>query len=493
MPPERGTTFPVHRPKWRFRQQPALIWRSRTVSARCPICGRVDEQLQIAQAHVDWQRDSVAIVRCQKCRAIVLDSVIPFDDAYAGVHWDWALLIEHAAGIEAIADLLAKISTGPGARMLDIGCGYGFGLDLGERLRGWHGIGLDPSPAAQQGRVELGIDIRSGILDDDFAPGQRFDVILASEVLEHIPDPGAFLRAIRARLPDDGLVLLTTPDADAVGPETPWSTLQAVLSIGHHEFLVDADGLRQLLEDVGLVADIWHDGPSLRAAASPTVAGLDQVKRDGRASLADLARYCSGRAASAPRGSSLALGMAWRDVKFVAYDGDFDAAAAALPLVRDTLLDRYGIDLDSLSKANARNSPPLVLAPVCYFAGVVAEYVDHDSAKANARFVACARTAKYHYDKHNRYVDPEIAGFEARALGERAIILARERPRAVRDALRDLDAAAARGACDAATVDDFKRRAEALIPPPVSRADRTRAQVARIRGGVRRRLGRVKP
>ena len=239
----------------------------------------------------------------------------PISEAYTGDNWDWDMYVEQTAGIEAIAGILSRASNGPGARMLDVGCGYGFGLDLGERLRGWEGIGLDPSPAADAGRAELGIDIRTGVLDAEFTPGERFDVILASELFEHLPDPCSFLELVRSHLKDGGVLLITTPDAAVVEPSTPLTTLRPALSIGHHTFLVDADGLRRALEAAGLVADIVSDGATLRGAA-PTREGLRHATSESQPPLEELARYCADRAKGAAPGSALALGMLGRQIKF---------------------------------------------------------------------------------------------------------------------------------------------------------------------------------
>jgi 2-polyprenyl-3-methyl-5-hydroxy-6-metoxy-1,4-benzoquinol methylase len=45
---------------------------------------------------------------------------------------------------------------------------------------------------------------------------RRFDVVVASEVLEHLPNPGRFLRAVPTLLADDGQLLLTVPSAQSL-------------------------------------------------------------------------------------------------------------------------------------------------------------------------------------------------------------------------------------------------------------------------------------
>jgi 2-polyprenyl-3-methyl-5-hydroxy-6-metoxy-1,4-benzoquinol methylase len=227
-----------------------LRWVTGRTDVRCPVCGRAHDQELRALARVAWTDDEVEIAACDGCGAIVLGAVMPPSQYDAG---DLDRYIESYASVEAIAGMLATVGAPSGARMLDIGCGYGFGLDVARALFGWTVTGADPSAAAARGRSELGLDIRPGLIDDTavFSPDERFDVVFASEVLEHVPDPRAFLAVIRDRLAPGGVLALTTPDASVVRPDTPAGTLYAVLSIGAHEFLVDADGLERLLRGAG--------------------------------------------------------------------------------------------------------------------------------------------------------------------------------------------------------------------------------------------------
>jgi len=49
-------------------------------------------------------------------------------------------------------------------------------------------------------------------LDEHF-PDQHFDLIVAGETLEHLPNPGLFLESARRVLRDDGTLLITVPNA----------------------------------------------------------------------------------------------------------------------------------------------------------------------------------------------------------------------------------------------------------------------------------------
>jgi 2-polyprenyl-6-hydroxyphenyl methylase/3-demethylubiquinone-9 3-methyltransferase len=103
-----------------------------------------------------------------------------------------------------------------GFRLLDIGCGGGLLSEPMTRL-GFAVTGVDASArnigtaaahAAEQGLV---IDYRASTAEDLLASGEpAFDVILNMEVIEHVADPGEFLRTCGRLLAPGGLMVVAT-------------------------------------------------------------------------------------------------------------------------------------------------------------------------------------------------------------------------------------------------------------------------------------------
>jgi 2-polyprenyl-6-hydroxyphenyl methylase/3-demethylubiquinone-9 3-methyltransferase len=101
-----------------------------------------------------------------------------------------------------------------GLRMLDIGCGAGLLCEPFTRL-GAQVIGVDPSAsniAAARLHAEKGhlsIDYRCTTIEDMDAR-ERFDIVLAMEVVEHVADIGAFLSRCAAMLKPGGMLVAST-------------------------------------------------------------------------------------------------------------------------------------------------------------------------------------------------------------------------------------------------------------------------------------------
>jgi 2-polyprenyl-6-hydroxyphenyl methylase / 3-demethylubiquinone-9 3-methyltransferase len=101
-----------------------------------------------------------------------------------------------------------------GLRLLDIGCGAGLLCEPLSRL-GAQVIGIDPSAnniAAAKLHAEKGhlsIDYRCTTVEA-MDLRERFDIVLAMEVVEHVADVGMFLNRCAAMLKPSGLMLVST-------------------------------------------------------------------------------------------------------------------------------------------------------------------------------------------------------------------------------------------------------------------------------------------
>jgi SAM-dependent methyltransferase len=109
---------------------------------------------------------------------------------------------------KVIIDALAMSSA---KTFLEVGCGAGDLLQSLDRL-GYSGMGVEISRDAYLAASSLHLSDRVTVSMTDIKEiAERFDAVIASEVMEHWNDDAAFLQLLNERLVDNGLLLLTVP------------------------------------------------------------------------------------------------------------------------------------------------------------------------------------------------------------------------------------------------------------------------------------------
>jgi 2-polyprenyl-6-hydroxyphenyl methylase/3-demethylubiquinone-9 3-methyltransferase len=108
-----------------------------------------------------------------------------------------------------------KLDCLKGLRMLDIGCGGGILSEPLARL-GAQTVGADPSKeniavaSAHAQDSGVAVDYRATTAEDLAAAKERFDVVLAMEVVEHVVDVGAFVETCASMVKPGGLLIAAT-------------------------------------------------------------------------------------------------------------------------------------------------------------------------------------------------------------------------------------------------------------------------------------------
>ena len=193
---------------------------------------------------------------------------LPFAEARAGIyeqqfypvvtHFTFALQPSAVARLRFIREVVKAVSQET-AQVADLGCGSGMMLcDTLAQKPLWKGHGLDISEAAVNYARRLaqhkGVADRVEFDVGDIAllpfESQSLDLVIASEVIEHMPEPGAVIAEIARVLRPGGQLIMTMP----LESHTP-AHIHALSCPEDFSALCEKTGLR-----ISRIEPQWHFG-----------------------------------------------------------------------------------------------------------------------------------------------------------------------------------------------------------------------------------------
>lgn len=165
-------------------------------------------------------------------------------------------------------------------RVLEVGCGMGY-LTYAFHRAGFDALGVDvSSEAVRSATAVFGNHFRAGDALDADVTGDGYDVVVATELIEHLVDPAAFVRAMLDKLRPGGRLIITTPNRDLYPRTLAWHTDPAPV----HRWWLSATSLRFMAQ--ACAADIRFVDFSpyyMRSSRSRPVASKPQsLDQDGR-------------------------------------------------------------------------------------------------------------------------------------------------------------------------------------------------------------------
>lgn len=170
---------------WEF----GIRWRYRL----CTYCGLVFQSPRLTEAqsaefyqthywaaHVGLETPDEAIITYQKCRAEHLLNLVPHEGV---IH-----------------------------RLMDVGSATGVALEAARQMLGCEVVGIEPSDSFRAYGQKQGLDMHPS-LEAWGEQGGRVDLVMMSHVLEHLPDPVAYLTRLRREvLTPEGYILIEVPN-----------------------------------------------------------------------------------------------------------------------------------------------------------------------------------------------------------------------------------------------------------------------------------------
>ncbi len=363
-----------------------ISWRRKPAHLNCRLCGFAGHGEQALDL-VDAQGLRLTPVECPECGSLqILDTPIEFSQSKFEVE----AYVTVNAGIDSIAGMVSSLPADAVTNFIDIGCGFGFSLALARDLYGWNVSGFEPSPLGVAGAATWGIDIRNEYFTPESSLTDAPDFILTSEVVEHVPEPLAFLTTIRDQMKPDAVLMLSTPNRAVVSQTSPAGVVESALSPGFHVFVASAQGMRTLLRRAGFEhIRIEEREESLFIGASGSSQALDKlVFRDiPRSALEDWFRQAR-RVTEA--GTSLHLSFGRRLFDSLIATGKLSEARELRKELATDFRSVFGDDdFDSLVKRHHVGPDSFALpaiASLSYGDGILALLGDGDAHRAAEAF-----------------------------------------------------------------------------------------------------------
>jgi SAM-dependent methyltransferase len=192
-------------------------------AVRCAICA--GSETRRVYTKFGW-----GIERCGRCGLVFANPRAPEEAVLArySSEYFWKEYLPAAGAPEGRVDLelldaknrpmldLIRRHAPSGQRLLEVGTGAGLFLKAAERA-GWNASGLELSgEGATFARDRLGLDVRQERAEAMTFSPRSFDVAVMFDVIEHLFDPNVVLAATHRALRPGGLLVINTPNFDAL-------------------------------------------------------------------------------------------------------------------------------------------------------------------------------------------------------------------------------------------------------------------------------------
>jgi SAM-dependent methyltransferase len=385
-----------------------MVWRENAWrELTCPACHDTHLMAKRLDANPPFKpRERFALYQCGHCGTLHYPDAKVFEyESRKDADLARKFYLEVGAGLDAMLAPLAWTPLDDVSQFLEVGGGYGFSVDFASRELGWTAVNIDPSFLARTGARDLGHNhIPAYLHPDHELADNSFDLVLSSEVIEHVKDPDLFLEALDASLSPDGVLLLTTPDAAVVTPDAGLNRLLPVITAGHHLVIYSKRGLESALRRAGYNhVKVRQDGPSLTAAAAHEDFVADF---DARLDRSRLQSYLAARLDELGSDPAFFAGFAVRLLKEFVHTAQWTPAEEVRRKIRQRWLRDYGLDLNSPAGLEPRFDDsekgrrkrlrrfaahhPFSLVIALYYAGCVHRETGNRS-EAIAAFEAAAR------------------------------------------------------------------------------------------------------
>lgn len=231
-----------------------MISTNELETVSCPLCAGTGRR-------VAFSFDPYRVVRCTSCDFHYLSPrpteaammrLYQDDDYFEGGEGGYDAYEDQELALRATFKRLLKTMDHhglTGGDLLEVGCGYGYLLD---EARPWFDrrFGTEFSPRAAEHARPRADDVYLGGCEA-VPPGQMFDCVVATQVIEHVYAPETFLCELRDRLKPGGSLMVAAPDMGSFWRKCMgrrWPSFK----VPEHVNYFDAGSLGEIMNRAGL-------------------------------------------------------------------------------------------------------------------------------------------------------------------------------------------------------------------------------------------------
>lgn len=220
-----------------------LINQQDLIKIPCPLCGGFNDKILSRRA---WPGVPLNNVICRQCGLIRINPR-PNDEWYKKFYQEdfFAYLrpferpayveeLEHSTDPNYLTPVRRQVlpffwqEVPKGARVLDIGAGFGQILYHFKNDKQAIVVGLEPNPQCRAiAKEKFGLHLLNIMAEEFFSSNQeKFDFIVMDQLVEHLLYPSEFFAKLSTQLSDNGLIYISVPNA--YNPQIPISLFYQV-------------------------------------------------------------------------------------------------------------------------------------------------------------------------------------------------------------------------------------------------------------------------
>jgi SAM-dependent methyltransferase len=196
---------------------------------RCCICESSDSTFMGKGEDFEYHTspDTFSAFRCNTCGLVYLNprpAISEFERIYPSTYHaynfsenNFGFVYKIRSRLEAMRLLKHCRNLPDDARILDVGCGDGFHLNLLRKFgkKTWSLEGVDIDKHAIEAATHAGLKVHQGVVEEVDLPREHYDLVFMIMTIEHVEQPLEVIRAIHKLLRQGGRLVIVTDNTSS--------------------------------------------------------------------------------------------------------------------------------------------------------------------------------------------------------------------------------------------------------------------------------------